>query len=611
MANLANSSIEAAQRTGITKVSMSLLKLAQDSFNKEKSLVYDKIGFDIKYLAQFLDDKKLFNFLIALSNFFSNSNNNDNNDNNNDNNNNFSLNYKNEAYDLDFSDKSFLKIMTSSKFYALINFDKINPVISQCLEDTYENWYSAHSKEINEFIKSIRATSGNVSKKFGEQVNKLISEELINAELVNDDENKSITVSVETPVWIKVSTDNGKIDLVNSYNKFNNYTARNFKKDLIRFLQRRETTNDLLDYDKILDDVGTKGYSDADKVGQAFFILVSNALNKIDVECSNSFTIWWDNNIKTKTKELFSDFISKMLSVKNREKFIGNLGEIMLRMFNNRFSTLTNKENNKQKQGNNIDNFITGRIRNTYGEIAVDNLLIFKQAEKALAYLGFQSKLFPSYEVAGEGIFYQQSNQIYNEKDSLNKYLQGDADLFKGNLFCYSLDEFEDERSSLSEEMLDILGKHIPEYIRMIDTTEGISEKELNRFLTQEMEKSGIIMNNFYSINFRIFPSSLILLLLSKHIIHEKNNNKDIINNSFYISIKEPVKKDGKLRWRTSGIIEDNQKNFQSSLANNDILQLIQKKQSKEKETTVFLNFKGINIKFKSANINNLVNFAI
>ena len=82
MANLANGSIEAVQRTGVTKVSASLLKLAQDSFNKEKSLVYDKIDFDIKYLAQFLDDKKLFNFLIALSNFFSNSNNNDNNDNN-------------------------------------------------------------------------------------------------------------------------------------------------------------------------------------------------------------------------------------------------------------------------------------------------------------------------------------------------------------------------------------------------------------------------------------------------------------------------------------------------------------------------------------------------
>ena len=609
MANLANSSIEAAQRAGITKVSTSLLKLAQDSFNKEKSLVYDKIDFDIKNLYDFLNANKLFNFLITLSNFFSNSN--KNNDNNNDNNN-FSLKTSNnKTYDLDFSDESFLKIMASSKFYASINFNNINPMIYKCLEDTYENWYSAHSKEINEFIKSIRATSGNVSDKFGEQVNKLISEGLINAELVNDDENKSITVSVETPVWIKALTDDDKTNLINNYHKFNNYTAKNFKKDLIRFLQGQEVKNDLLDYEQILKKVSEGDYLNAQKIGQAFYQLVYSALEKNGKDYSNSFNTWWEKNIAKKEAKLFSGFISKMLMVKNREKFIGNLGEIMLRMFNNQFSTLTNKENNKQEQGNNIDNFITGKIRNTYGEIAVDNLLIFKQAKKALEYLGFQSKLFPSYEAAGEGIFYQQSNQIYNEQDSLNKYLQGDTDLFKDNLFYYSFDEFEDERSSLSEEMLDILGKHIPEYIRMIDTTEGISEKELSGFLTQEMEKSGIIMNNFYSINFRIFPSSLILLLLSKHIIHEKNNNKDIINNSFYISIKEPIKKDGKLRWRTSGIIEDNQKNFQSSLANNDILQLIQKKQSKEKEATVFLNFKGINIKFKSANINNLVNFAI
>lgn len=609
--NIAGNTIENVQKNGISTVSQALLQLAEESFNKEKK-VYNKLSdFKIEKVDDFIQKgDTLFKFLIALSNFFSNSQNN------------FSLNSSDEkedtTYNLDFSKNSFLEVMASPSFYDQINFNTINQIVYNCLGDTYENWYSKNCDAIEEFINYVRTTREKIENEFKNGLNSLISNTVANntsiKQNIDDNINKDIELSTETSKWIKQAEENKKseADIRKDYNKFNNYTKKNFRKDVINFLKGKEVENNLLDYNQILEDIKTKEtYSDIQSVSKAFYDLIGSALKKIDEKYFKSFDAWWRANIKNNADNLFSDIINKMLSVKNREKFIGNLGEIMLKLFNNQFSTLTNKENNRQKQENNIDNFITGGIRNTYGEIAVDNLLIFKQAEKALGYLGFQSKLFPSYEAAGEGIFYQQSNQIYNEQDSLNKYLQEDTDLFKSNLFCYSFDEFENERSGLSEEMLDILGKHIPEYIRMIDTTEGISEKELKGFLTQEMEKSGIIINNFYSINFRIFPSSLILLLLSKHIENEKKNNKDIINNSFYISIKEPVKKDGKLRWRTPGITEDNQKNFQSSLANNDILQLIQKKQSKEKEATVFLNFKGINIKFKSANINNLVNFAI
>lgn len=607
--NIAGNTIDNVQKNGISTVSQALLQLAEESFNKEKKVYNQLLDFKIEKVDDFIQKgDTLFKFLIALSDFFSNSQNN------------FILNSSGEkedtTYSLDFSENSFLEVMASPSFYDQINFNTINQIVYNCLGDTYEDWYSKNCEAIEEFINDVRTTQEEIETKFKNGLVSLISNTVANntsiKQNIDDNINKAINLSTETSKWIKQAEENkkSKADIRKDYHKFNNYTKKNFRKDVINFLKGKEVKNDLLDYNQILEDIKTKGtYSNIQSVSKAFYDLIGSALKKIDEEYFKSFEAWWKAKIQQNANNLFSEIINKMLSVKNREKFIGNLGEIMLKLFNNQFFTLPVSENNNEKQQE--DNFITGGVRNKYGEIAVDNLLLFKQAQEGLEYLGFQSKLFPSYELQGEGIFYQQSNQIYGEQDSLNKYLQEDTDLFKINLFCYSFDEFENERSVLSEEMLDILGKHIPEYIRMIDTTEGISEKELKGFLVQEMEKSGIIMNNFYSINFRIFPSSLILLLLSKHIENEKKNNKDIINNSFYISIKEPVKKDGKLRWRTSGIIEDNQKNFQSSLANNDILQLIQKKQSKEKEATVFLNFKGINIKFKSANINNLVNFAI
>lgn len=607
--NIAGNTIENVQKNGISTVSQALLQLAEESFNKEKK-VYNKLtDFKIEKVDDFIQkEDTLFNFLIALSNFFSNSQNN------------FILNSSGEkedtTYSLDFSKNSFLEVMASPSFYDQINFNTINQIVYNCLGDTYENWYSKNCDAIEEFINYVKTTREKIENEFKNGLNSLISNTVANntsiKQNIDDNINKDIELSTETSKWIKQAEENKKseADIRKDYNKFNNYTKKNFRKDVINFLKGKEVENDLLDYNQILEDIETKGtYSNMQPVSKAFYDLIGSALYKIDKEYFESFDAWWKAKIQQNADNLFSKIINKMLSVKNREKFIGNLGEIMLKLFNDQFSTLSVSENNNEKQQE--GNFITGGVRNKYGEIAVDNLLLFKQAQEGLEYLGFQSKLFPSYELQGEGIFYQQSNQIYGEKNSLGKYLQEQTGKFQVDLFYYSLDGFEDEKDILSKEMLDILSSHIPQYIRMIDTTEIGSDETLKRFLTKDMEKSGIIMNSFYSINFRIFPSSLILLLLSNHIKNNNNSkkNSDIINNSFYISLKERKKENNKTKWKTVNLLQEDEKNFKSSLSNSEIINKISKREKTNRD--VFLNFKGINIKFKSANINNLVNFAI
>ena len=607
--NIAGNTIENVQKNGISTVSKVLLELAEESFNKEKE-VYNKLpGFKIEKVNDFIQKgDTLFKFLIALSNFFSNSQNN------------FSLNSSDEkedtTYSLDFSENSFLEVMASPSFYDQINFNTINQIVYNCLGDTYEDWYSKNCEAIEKFINDVRTTREKIENQFKNRLDSLISNTVANntsiKQNIDDNINKDIELSTETPKWIKQAEENKKseADIIKDYNKFNNYTKKNFRKDVINFLKGKEVENNLLDYNQILEDIKTKGtYLNMQPVSKAFYDLIGSALNKIDKEYFKSFDAWWKANIQQNADNLFSKIINKMLSVKNREKFIGNLGEIMLKLFNNQFSTLLVSENNNEKQQE--GNFITGGVRNKYGEIAVDNLLLFKQAQEGLEYLGFQSKLFPSYELQGEGIFYQQSNQIYGEKNSLEKYLQEQTGKFQVDLFYYSLDGFEDEKDILAKEMLDILSRHIPQYIRMIDTTEIGSDKTLKTFLTKDMEESGIIMNSFYSINFRIFPSSLILLLLSNHIENNNNSkkNSDIINNSFYISLKEQKKEKNKTKWKTVNLLQEDEKNFKSSLSNSVIIDKISKREKTNRD--VFLNFKGITIKFKNTNIKNLVNFVV
>ena len=188
--NIAGNTIENVQKNGISTVSKVLLELAEESFNKEKE-VYNKLpGFKIEKVNDFIQKgDTLFKFLIALSNFLSNSQNN------------FSLNSSDEkedtTYSLDFSKNSFLEVMASPSFYDQINFNTINQIVYNCLGDTYEDWYSKNCDTIEEFINDVRTTREKIENQFKNRLDSLISNTVANNTSIkqNIDENINSNVS--------------------------------------------------------------------------------------------------------------------------------------------------------------------------------------------------------------------------------------------------------------------------------------------------------------------------------------------------------------------------------------------------------------------------------
>ena len=205
------------------------------------------------------------------------------------------------------------------------------------------------------------------------------------------------------------------------------------------------------------------------------------------------------------------------------------------------------------------------------GQMAVD---------LALKNIGFQVKNFPSSEWKDSITLYEQQNvlytdgEIYYDKTEGNRYM--DSKNWEKIAF-YGM-----EKEILKEDIIEILVNALPNYLRYSENIIGNKQLEA---LTQ-------LKNNFYIINFRIIPASIIFLELSEFLEKEAS---DKISKMFYYTLK-----------KTSD------SNNENNIENNINKELKPSRDLFTSGRTVLFAFKGINL-FKPKDLNNikknLVNF--
>lgn len=658
-----------------------LIKLAEESFEVEKEYVYnklktltfkneiDKIPTDFLSFLDFFKGNPQ-DFLMALSNYFiygensqkinvfkTESNEND-----------------NKNINLEFNENNFMSVIVTDNFYNQFDilFKKINlqailkienlygeggiyqtikPIISKIriienngirtYEAYIENEQQGRRVQITNFEEDFKKQLSNKLGDYAKDFFEILCQHLVpdsrikvNKESDSNNNNNNIPgeiLSLEKFTGLKkVSNFDQNIFtdiLTEAYNKVN----KKNKKDNIGI--------ELLSQDDIEDYF--KSTTPVKEMQKFFYDCIDQALDRVSIQKETvtqdkitiqaSFRKWWNNNRKNifsffsqtlSHNESFLRIIAQMLSKKSNTTDVllkGNLGELLLGLFLQHFSIKGSK------------NLITGKAENIYGSIGIDNLMLFENAKKGLRALGVQVKNFPSIEDIGGGVFYSQSNQLFSKLDkknnpipnvSLKKYFPDDT-LEK---FCKGIWYYGKEANELND-LLTTLSKTLPYYLRTKDTLESDEKNSMMNFLKSKLGDEKELINNFYSFNFRIFPTSIILFLLSEAIGTEQG--KTSVNNLFYLSEKQSEKKDDK--WHSWSTISNN-KTFSGSLEefsgdSNGIKNLYadtryflrkgdgKKKDSNKKEgnlkQAIFLNFKGMYIKFKGAKIDNLVKFNI
>lgn len=142
----------------------------------------------------------------------------------------------------------------------------------------------------------------------------------------------------------------------------------------------------------------------------------------------------------------------------------------------------------------------------------------------ALNGIGFQVKNFPSFESKEEVLLYHQSNLLYNGEKVYLKNENGNRYMNKENwetLFLFGVGN----RGISIETVLNILKESLPNYLRYSENI--VKDLSNNKNLKALSE----LRSNFYILNFRIIPASIIFSELAKSI---KENTKDNILKMFY-----------------------------------------------------------------------------
>lgn len=316
----------------------------------------------------------------------------------------------------------------------------------------------------------------------------------------------------------------------------------------------------------------TSNQINPEAISKSFYNVVYNALPN---EQQDDFKKFWDNNGKTKFEQLGDSKFKKILSASTEALTSGELGETMVTIF---LSTLPLEQQESVK--------VFGQTRGTTGEAAVDIGLKYASKE-----IGFQVKNYTS--SVKDMVLYTQSNDLMAE--DIARYIT-DTSLkaFRNNIresIYYNgigdiKPEKEDERINNN---LVILQKHIQYYLRY-DEAQGKSTEIQN------------YKNNFYILNFRIIPSSILFLLLAN--IVKKEENKEFIGEQiFFVTTKKQSPERGQLLDKQSfkttyANITKNKNIFSESINSNsntknpcDNLTIPKNK--------IYINFTGIKIRFK------------
>lgn len=330
----------------------------------------------------------------------------------------------------------------------------------------------------------------------------------------------------------------------------------------------------LINFESDLDNKNnTSNQINPEAISKSFYNIVYNALP--NEQQQKDFETFWVHNGKTKFEQLGDSKFKKILSASTEALTSGELGETMVTIF---LSTLPLEQQESVK--------VFGQTRGTTGEAAVDIGLKYASKE-----IGFQVKNYTS--SVKDMVLYTQSNDLMAE--DIARYIT-DTSLkaFRNNIresIYYNgigdlKPEKEDERINNN---LVILQKHIQYYLRY-DEAQGKSTEIQN------------YKNNFYILNFRIIPSSILFLLLAN--IVKKEENKEFIGEQiFFVTTKKQSPERGQLLGKQSfkttyANITKNKNIFSESINSNsntknpcDNLTIPKNK--------IYINFTGIKIRFK------------
>lgn len=307
-----------------------------------------------------------------------------------------------------------------------------------------------------------------------------------------------------------------------------------------------------------------------DILSQTFYNVVYDGLKEPSKSSFNKF--WYQDNGEISFKKHLNsiDNIENMKSLlfdhKTVAKEKGDIGEILVQIFIESIS-------------NNISSQNLGKVDFGTGQAAVDVIASIKDRKNELIKLGFQVKNFPYFEEEGTTILYEQSNKIFDSKDSLKRYLGVDGLLNLQKLLRSYIDGQKN-----NNQIQDLVFQAIPSYIRY-------SESYVKN--NPDLIKLSQVKNNFYVINLRFFPASVILYFIAQSInISNKNNDK---NRLLFFS---PTKMSSE-GYKHSIFYSD--RNFDNSL--------IELAENQSNFVNSALNFRGININFKTPMNKNFLNF--
>lgn len=301
-----------------------------------------------------------------------------------------------------------------------------------------------------------------------------------------------------------------------------------------------------------------------DIVAESFYEVVYNNLPN---DQKNDFLKYWKDKGKEAFKNLGEDKLNKILQANTAAAVSGELGETMVTLF---LSGLPKKEGELVQ--------IFGQSTSKLGkQAAVDiGLQLSKQQ------IGFQVKNYTS--IQDNMSLYDQSIDLMIQ--DIQRYLnEEDLDKFKQNVGAALSNENSTKETANSN--LCILQKNLHNFLRY-DEASGKSD-EVKEY-----------QNNFYILNFKIIPASVLFLLLARLIKNEERKAEIDEKKVFFISSdKQKAERDNVLS-------SDNDFNTTYTNVVGNIRKIKPKIWSYKKNTlelpqkNFYINFTGIKIKFKN-----------
>lgn len=319
-----------------------------------------------------------------------------------------------------------------------------------------------------------------------------------------------------------------------------------------------------------------KEENDIDRLVKTFFNVMSKGLEAVGDQ--QSFIEYWDSRGKSAfekhIKNRKKDVEDLLFSHTERQKEKGDIGELLMQIF-------------IESLGENFSAQNLGDVNFGTGSAAVDVVMLSKSAEDKLIKSGFQVKNYPGSEYNGDTILYEASNQIFYQGKSLRRYL-GDNGLNELINFLWRYSKQESTEEEINN-IQSLLLKSIPEYIRYSEAymSEQIKEDEILKDLFT-------VKNNFYVINFRIFPASIILSFIASAV-----STKENVKNRLFFFSENTIDKG---RPNQNLIFNSSINGFSESLN-------IFKNAGNLNDSKYALNFRGIKITFVNPDFENNANF--